>query len=35
MLEYKDKMRDWPLELQATAYRGMVFAQAQEYSLQL
>ena len=30
MLEYKDKMRDWPLELQGTAYRGMVFAQAQE-----
>lgn len=30
MLEYKDKMRDWPLEMQGTAYRGMVFAQAQE-----
>ena len=29
-LEYKDKMRDWPLEKQATAYRGMVFAQTQE-----
>jgi len=29
-LEYKDKMRDWPLDLQATAYRGMVFAQTQE-----
>jgi len=27
MLEYKEKMRDWPLERQATAYRGMVFAQ--------
>ena len=27
MLEYKDKMRDWPLERQGTAYRGMVFAQ--------
>ena len=30
MLEYKDKMRDWPLERQGTAYRGMVFAQNQE-----
>ena len=30
MLEYKDKMRDWSLEMQGTAYRGMVFAQAQE-----
>lgn len=30
MLEYKDKMRDWPLEMQGTAYRGMVFAQTQE-----
>ena len=30
MLEYKDKMRNWPLEMQGTAYRGMVFAQAQE-----
>ena len=29
-LEYKDKMRDWPLEKQATAYRGRVFAQTQE-----
>jgi hypothetical protein len=29
-LEYKDKMRNWPLEQQATAYRGMVFAQTQE-----
>lgn len=27
MLEYKDKMRTWPLRKQATAYRGMVFAQ--------
>ena len=27
MLEYKEKLRDWPLERQATAYRGMVFAQ--------
>ena len=30
MLEYKDKMRDWPLKKQATAYRGMVFAQTQD-----
>ncbi len=30
MLEFKDKMRDWPLDRQATAYRGMVFAQTQE-----
>ena len=29
-LEYKDRMRDWPLDRQATAYRGMVFAQTQE-----
>nr|WP_316625143.1 hypothetical protein [uncultured Ruminococcus sp.] len=29
MLEYKDEMRDWPLERQGTAYRGMTFAQAQ------
>ena len=29
-LEYKEKMRDWPLEMQGTAYRGMVFAQTQE-----
>ena len=29
-LEYKDMLRDWPLERQATAYRGMVFAQTQE-----
>lgn len=29
-LEYKDKMRDWPLDQQSTAYRGMVFAQTQE-----
>lgn len=27
MLEYKEKLRDWPLERQATAYRGMVFVQ--------
>lgn len=30
MLEYKDKMRDWSLERQSTAYRGMVFVQSQE-----
>ncbi|MBO7663733.1 MAG: hypothetical protein J6U01_10215 [Clostridia bacterium] len=30
MLEYKDQLRDWPLDRQATAYRGMVFAQSQE-----
>lgn len=30
MLEYKDKMRDWSLEKQGTAYRGMVFAQTQD-----
>ena len=30
MLEYKDKLRDWSLEMQGTAYRGMVFAQTQE-----
>ncbi len=30
MLEYKEKMRSWKLERQATAYRGMVFAQTQE-----
>lgn len=29
-LEYKDAMRDWPLDMQATAYRGMVFAQTQD-----
>ena len=27
MLEYKDKLKNWPLDRQATAYRGMVFAQ--------
>ncbi|MBQ9001770.1 MAG: hypothetical protein IJ087_07965 [Eggerthellaceae bacterium] len=30
MLEYKDKMRDWPLDRQGTIYRGMVFAQTVE-----
>ena len=29
-LEYKDKMRDWSLDKQATAYRGMVFTQTEE-----
>ena len=29
-LEYKEEMCDWPLDKQATAYRGMVFAQTQE-----
>ncbi len=30
MLEYKDRLRDWPLDRQATAFRGMVFAQTLE-----
>ena len=30
MLEYKDRMRDWPLDRQATSYRGMVLVQSQE-----
>lgn len=30
MLEYKKQMWDWPLDKQATAYRGMVFAQSME-----
>ena len=30
MLEYKEKMRNWPLDRQAAAYRGMVYAQSQE-----
>lgn len=30
MLEYKEKMKSWPLDRQATAYRGMVFAQTME-----
>lgn len=29
-LEYKDELKDWPIERQATAYRGMVFAQTRE-----
>lgn len=29
-LEYKDTLKDWPLERQATAYRGMVYAQTRE-----
>ena len=30
MLEYKDKLKNWPLARQATAYRGMVFAQTMD-----
>lgn len=30
LVEYKDAMRAWPLRRQATAYRGMVYAQTQE-----
>ena len=30
MLEYKEMLRDWPLERQATAYRGMVFVQTMD-----
>ena len=30
MLEYKKRLQAWPIEKQATAYRGMVFAQTQE-----
>ena len=30
MLEYKEKLKNWPVSRQATAYRGMVFAQTQE-----
>ena len=30
ILEFKEKMRDWPLDKQATAYREMVFSQTQE-----
>lgn len=30
MLEYKEKIRYWPLDRQATAYRGMVFAQTMD-----
>ncbi len=29
-LEYKDEMRDWPLDKQASTYQGMVFAQSQD-----
>ncbi len=32
-LEYQERMRDWPLERQATAFRGMVFAQSREESV--
>ena len=31
-LEYKEKMRNWPLDRQATAYRGMVFVQTRDES---
>lgn len=30
MLEYKDRIRSWPVDRQATAYRGMVYAQTTE-----
>ena len=30
MLEYKQKMRSWPVDRQATVFRGMVFAQTRE-----
>ena len=30
MLEYKEKMRYWSIDRQATAYRGMVFAQTMD-----
>ena len=30
MLEYKEKLRDWPLARQATAYRGRVFVQTMD-----
>lgn len=30
LLEYKEKMRNWPLNKQATAYRGMVYVQTME-----
>ena len=30
MLEYKEKLRSWPLERQATVFRGMVFVQTME-----
>lgn len=33
LLEYKDAIKNWPLERQATAYRGMVFAQTTEESV--
>lgn len=29
-LEYTDALKDWPIDRQATAYRGMVFAQSRE-----
>ena len=30
MLEYNEKIRNWPLNRQATAYRDMVYAQSRE-----
>ena len=30
LLEYKDRMKDWPLDMQATAYRGMVYVQTRD-----
>ena len=32
-LEYKDKMRTWPVDKQATCFRGMVFAQTRDESV--
>lgn len=32
-LEYKEKMRPWPIDKQATCYRGMVFAQTRDESV--
>ena len=33
MLEYREKLRTWPLERQATAYRGMILAQTRDEAL--
>lgn len=30
LLEYKERIRNWPVSRQATAYRGMVFAQTMD-----
>ncbi len=32
-LEYKEKMRPWPIDKQATCFRGMVFAQTRDESV--